>query len=60
MKNKCKNECKNHGAGCLDQHKSGFGCTRSEGHSGDHVACGLSKHDLELWKGEKNVKRNRS
>ncbi len=49
----CKNECKDGGSICLNTHKdSSYACTRLEGHTGKHVACGLSEHDLKVWKKE--------
>ena len=54
MKNKCKNECNQRNeSACLDQHKSGYGCTRSKGHTREHIACCFSKHDIKIWEGEK-------
>jgi hypothetical protein len=29
-----------------------FQCTRDEGHTGKHVACGITDHELEVWDNE--------
>lgn len=56
--NECKNECVEKGLHCRAQHESGYGCTRVEGHTGKHVACGLQNgHDYKIWEGS-NEKRN--
>ncbi len=53
MANKCKNECeRDSGSICLNQSDKGYGCTRLYGHTGQHVACGTSEHDLYVWENE--------
>ena len=29
--------------------QSGLFCTRKPGHPGQHVACGIYRHDMERW-----------
>ena len=29
--------------------QSGLFCTRKSGHPGQHVACGIYRHDMERW-----------
>ncbi len=38
---------------CLQTHRrEGVACTRTEHHTGPHVACGLAGHDLVTWHGD--------
>jgi hypothetical protein len=41
------------GRSCLSRQEPGevfgYDCTRLRGHSGDHVACGGSRHDIARW-----------
>lgn len=45
----CKGECDVNRIPCLAQSEHGFGCTRTEHHKGNHVACSFEEHDLEVW-----------
>lgn len=35
---------------CGEVHNFGYACTRKIGHEGNHIACGLVKHNYAVWK----------
>jgi hypothetical protein len=45
---------------CLDAHGDccnvtsleGYHCTLDEGHDGDHIACGVMEHYIDIWPNE--------
>jgi hypothetical protein len=45
----CKGECANPNIEPCGATSGDFICSRNEGHEGNHVACGYSKHGIKIW-----------
>lgn len=46
--------CNHNRKECKVQSPNSFMCTRQADHDGDHVACGETKHIIEIWPNKKN------